>query len=240
MADKEKILFKDGIHYYRKGWKQKIGNITRVYVKGDDYERGVQFGKLLKNEIKSVFKHSLHFNIQVKSDISFVLKWIFKRFPFLIKPLLFLLYRKKIETRIRKYPGWMITELEGMARGANMHPFFLKFLNAIGDEENLKGYNELPRSPVQSCCSFAFTGKDGNIYHGKNLDWVPIEAFIDLICLQQREDEEGNWFAVIGVPGFLDACEYGMNSHGISIGLTGRFFKGKRAASLARDQCGGT
>lgn len=233
MAEKNNITSKNGVDYYKKGWKQKIGRITKVYVKGTDYERGVQFGTLLKNEIKSAFKHSLNFNIQVKSDISPVFKWVLKRFPFLIKPLLFLLYRKKVETRIRKYPEWMITELEGMARGANMHPFFLKYLNAIGDEENLKGHNELTRSPVQSCCSFAFTGKDGNIYHGKNLDWVPIEGFIHLICLQQREDEEGNWFAVIGVPGFLNAYEFGMNSHGISIGLTGRFFKGKRPASPA-------
>ncbi|MCP5108078.1 MAG: hypothetical protein GY950_32120 [bacterium] len=233
MAENNNITSKNGVDYYKKGWKQKIGQITKVYVKGTDYERGVQFGKLLKNEIKSVFKHSLRFNIQVKSDMSFLLKSIFKWFPFLVKPLLFLLYRKKVETRIRKYPDWMVTELEGMARGAGIHPFYLKYLNAVKDEEHLLGNKELFHAPVQSCCSFAFTGWDGNIYHGKNLDWIPIDAYVDLICLQQREDETGNWFSIIQVPGFLDAFEYGMNSHGISIGLTGRFFRGKRASSMA-------
>jgi hypothetical protein len=225
MSNNDKVLFRDGVHYYKNSWKQEIGNITKVYVKGTDYERGIQFGKLLSFEIKSVLKHFLSFNIKAKPDAPAILKWVEKWLPFLIKPVLFLFYRKTIRQRIGKYPEWMIKEVEGMAKGAKIHPFYLKFMNAIGDEDNALGDND-----ARSCSSFAFIGKDDNLYHGKNLDWVLVGKHIDFICLHQHEDEKGDWFSIIGPPGFLNAYEFGMNSHGISIGLTGRFYRGKRAS----------
>lgn len=231
--DKKEVLVKDDVYYYQKGWKQKIGNMTKVYVKGTDYERGVQLGKLLAHEIKSALNGYLSFTFQAEEEVPAFFKLISRWLPFLVKPLLFLLYQKKVQHRIEKYPHWMIKELEGMARGAEIHPFYLKLMNCIGDEENLKGDKEFNTVSLKSCCSFAFLGEDGNLYHGKNLDWIPIESFIDLVCFQQHEDENGHYFNIIGVPGLLHAYEFGMNSWGVSIGLTGRFYRGKRASNLA-------
>lgn len=228
---------KDNIVYYKEAWKQTIGNFTKVYVKGTDYERGVRFGKLMAHEIRMVVKHFLRSRIKARgkeSSMPWVIKWAFKALPFLLRPLLVLFYKQNVQTCIEKYPQWMVNELEGMAKGANIPFFYLKFINTPVVEENIAGAKELEslyRKPA-SCCSLAFTGQDGNIYHGKNLDWVPVEGFIDLICLQQREDEKGNWFAVIGPPGFLNAFEFGMNSHGIAFSLTGRFYRGKRVSKL--------
>jgi tetratricopeptide (TPR) repeat protein len=232
MPGNDKILYKDGVYRCREGWKQEIGNITKVYVKGTDYERGFQMGKLLSREIKSVFKHFLLFIVKTAPKAPQVFKWLAAKLPFLVKPVIFFAHRKKVRQFIREYPGWVIKELEGMAKGAGFHPFWLKFINAASDEDIEPGDKDGSCGAVKtpSCCSFAFMGKDGNLYHGKNLDWVPIIANIDLICFQQREDEKGDWFGTIGPPGIMRGYEFGMNSHGISIGLTGRFYRGKRAA----------
>lgn len=203
--------------------------MTKVYVKGNDYERGLQLGKLCAAEIKWVFKSYLNYLIKTKTGVPFPFKWASKWAPFLLKPLLFLVFSRRVREQIDKYPAWMEKELEGMAEGSGMHPFYLKFMNSTGSDKKLLGDRDLHHNGAKSCCSFAFTGKDGNIYHGKNLDWIPVEEFIDLYCLQQREDENGNSFSIIGAPGFLNSFEFGMNSHGISIGLTGRFYRGKRA-----------
>jgi hypothetical protein len=231
MNDNHEIICKDDVYYYQKGWKQKIGNIAKIYVKGNDYERGIQFGKLLSKEIKEAFESFLSFIVKTNKRIPFLARWFLQEFPFLRKPFLLLFYRKKINMQIGKYPGWLTRELEGMAKGAGMASFYLKFINFIGDvdvtdEKKVKEFNK------QSCCSFAFNGEDGNLYHGKNLDWVPIEKFIELFCFQQHEDENGDSFFIIGVPGFLRSFELGMNSHGISIGLTGRFYRGKSASKI--------
>jgi hypothetical protein len=232
MADKENVLFKDGVFYYKNGWKQTIGNMTKVYGKGTDYERGVQFGKLLAREIKVVIKSYFSFFILVKDNVPLVIKMVFKWMPLLLKPFLLLRFKKSLQRRLEKCPQWMVRELEGMAEGAKVDPFYLKFINAIGVDENALGDKDLDILYTKSCCSFAFTGRDGNIYHGKNLDWVAIEKFIDLTCFQQREDENGEWFAIIGVPGLLNNYEFGMNGHGISFGLTGRFYRGKRPSRV--------
>lgn len=232
MAGKEKVLFKDGVYYYKKGWKQDIGSITKVYVKGTDDERGFQLGKLLAHEIKSVFKHFLFFTIK-RGRPPFFVKWLPMEMLFLLKPLLRLLYGKKVRKLMAKYPAWMVKELEGMARGAGIHPFYLKFMNVGDADENTLGDKDLGVFPLKSCCSFAFIGEDGHLYHGKNLDWVPNTALIDFICFQQREDEGGDSFSIIGPPGILSVYEFGMNSRGITIGLTGRFFRGKRPSPLA-------
>jgi len=222
------------IRCFRKGWKQKIGKFTKVFVKGTDYERGLQFGTLMAAEIKIAVKGFIWYIINATPQIPYILKWSKRWLPLLVKPLVFFIYRKSVAERIKKYPEWMRTELEGMARGARIHLFFLQFMNSIADETNLLGDEDLFFSrPLQSCCSFAFTGKDGNIYHGKNLDGVPFVEFVDTMCFQQREDENGDWFAIIGPPGRLDLYEFGMNSHGLSMALTGRFFRGKRASKLA-------
>jgi len=222
MKPQDEILCKDGVYYYQKGWKQKIGGMTKIYVTGNDYERGIQFGTLLSEEITTAIESYLWFITKTSGKIPFKFKWFSRWMLSLAKPLLFLFYRKRIEKQMAKYPAWIIDELEGMAKGAQINPFYLKFMNAGGGGDE----------PAHSCCSFAFNGKDGDLYHGKNLDWVPIEAFIDLICFQQHEDENGDSFFIIGVPGIFKYYEFGMNSHGISIGLTGRFFRGKRAAKI--------
>lgn len=228
----DKVSYKNGVYYYRQGWKQQIGDIKKIYVKGTDYERGLQLGKLLSREIKQAYKSYLLYIISKRIKKSHLLNTLIKRALFFIKPLLFLLYRKKAEKLAPKYPSWIMETLEGMARGAGIHPFYLKFA-AMPENEDVLGTDHLNYPGMKSCCSFAFTGKDGNIYHGKNLDWLKIEEHIDLLCFQQHEDENGDSFSVIGVPGFLTGYEFGMNSHGISIGLTGRFHRGKRASKLA-------
>ncbi|MGE5343496.1 MAG: C45 family autoproteolytic acyltransferase/hydrolase [Candidatus Omnitrophota bacterium] len=229
--DNHDVGREENVFYFREGWKQKIGNITKIYVKGDDYERGIQFGKLLSKEIKQVFATYLSFLINTNKNIPLFAKWLLCRIQFLIKPFLFLFYRKKLKMQMSKYPAWLIRELEGMAKGAGMAPFYLKFMNLISDEPNESNDGNV-KEKEQSCFSFAFHGEDGNIYHGKNLDWVVVEKFIDLIYFQQHEDENGDSFFIIGVPGYLVGLEFGMNSHGISIGLTGRFYRGKRASKI--------
>jgi len=234
MKDIEKVVLKDGVYYFGKGWKQTIGNFTKVYVKGIDGEKGFQFGKLLATEINSVFKYYLSFKIRRMNAAPPELKNVPSLESPELKSLLFSLYGEAVKKRIEKYPQWMVAELEGMAEGANIDPFFLKLMNAAGDNGNSLGVKQVESLQIKtrSCCSIAFTGQDGNIYHGKNLDWIPVEDFIDLTCLQQWEDEDGNWFAFIGPPGLLNSYEYGMNSHGLGISLTGRFFRGKRASRL--------
>jgi len=228
----DKVRYKDGVYYYRDGWKQKIGDITKVYVKGTDYERGLQLGKLLSGEVKLAYKSYLSYLIFRRIEGPCFLKRLIKKALFFIKPLLFLLYRKKVEQGIKKYPPWIIELMEGVGRGAGIHPFYLKFIG-LPESGDVLGNDRFNYQEMKSCCSFAFTGEDGNIYHGKNLDWIKVEEHIDLLCFQQHEDENGDSFSVIGVPGFLTGYEFGMNSHGISIGLTGRFHRGKRASKLA-------
>jgi hypothetical protein len=234
MKYREKIVLKNGICYFGKGWKQTIGNFTKVYVKGTDFERGFQFGKLLAHEIDSVFKYYLSYMIRTLNAAPPELKNALSLDTPVLKSLLFSFYGEVVKKRIEKYPQWMVNELEGMAEGANIDPFFLKLMNAAENDEYSLGVKQVESLQVQnrSCCSMAFTVQDGNIYHGKNLDWIPVEEFIDLTCLQQREDEEGNWFALIGPPGSLNSYEYGLNSHGLGISLTGRFFRGKRVSRL--------
>lgn len=234
MKDREKVELKDGIYYFGKGWKQTIGKFTKVYVKGTEGERGFQFGKLQTNEIHSVFKHYLSFMIRTIDAVPPELKNILSLEPPELKSLLFSFYGEVVKNNIEKYPRWLEVELEGVAEGAKIDPFFLKFMNAVTDDGNSLGVKQLESLQIKtnSCCSIAFTGRDGNIYHGKNLDWILVEGYIDLTCLQQWEDEEGNWFALIGPPGLLNGYEYGMNSHGLGISLTGRFFRGKRVSRL--------
>jgi Acyl-coenzyme A:6-aminopenicillanic acid acyl-transferase len=231
-SNKEKIIFKDGVYYFGKGWRQKIGNIDKIYVKGTDYERGFQMGKLLSNEVKEAIDSSILFNSFAKREMPAFLKRLVKKSVFIFKRYLLFRYKKGVESRFKEFPDWVGDIAEGIGHGAGVDSFFIKLINIPGNDEPAVN-QPFESSQVHSCCSFAFKGKDGNLYHGKNLDWVPVDKHIDLFCFLQQEDENGNSFSVIGVPGILTGYEFALNSHGISIGLTGRFFRGKYASKLS-------
>lgn len=218
---KQNSVDQNSIEYFHDGWKQKIGNIYKIFLKGDDFERGLQYGCLLADEIKNSINSSIIYFLQSTS----YLPGFLKRLSFLIKPLLKVILAKEVNRLARHYPEWLIREMDGMAKGAGIDAFYIKLVNFY----SIKMVEALNLS---SCCAFAFTDKNNAILNCKNLDWIPTREGIDNLKFLIREDEKGKKFAILSIIGFLTGFEYAMNDEGLAITLTGRYYRGKRKKNI--------
>lgn len=147
----ELVNSSDGIKIFRTGTLSSHKGVKFLKVSGTPYEVGLQYGVLLKDDIKSMYK-DIEVELEKYTGTFFLKKWIAN---FVIN--------RKISKIKSKLPKDYLTELEGMADGSGIS---LKKIEIIAFLPQLR-YDI-------SCTSFLIKDKN-KVIHGRNLDWNGLE-----------------------------------------------------------------
>ena len=195
-----------------------INEIKVLYVKGTPYEMGFQYGKLLKDDMRS--------------SLYAVLDTCYQYISEKVKPPLaartatnFILDEayKKMEPYI---PDEYKEEMEGLADGSGI------------SLKDIQRAHALPGLTETSCSAFAAFGEateDGNLYQVRILDYIMefgIQAYPTITVYQP---DEGNPFANIGWAGFTGVVS-GMNNEGIAVSEMGYGEPGKELPGIPEPQ----
>ncbi|WGS65690.1 C45 family autoproteolytic acyltransferase/hydolase [Marinitoga aeolica] len=169
---------------------EKIGNIKVLYLSGTHSEIGYQHGLALKEEINKM-KNLLD---QELKDKKFLEK---------------IIIRYTMKNYFRSIPSEYKKEMSAIAKasGTSLDTIFL--LNIYDELFNLYG-----------CTNLSVWGKksiDGNIIHGRNLDYFLSNKLWNLNILFVYNVANGNDFISLTWPGIIGVLT-GMNNKGISLG----------------------
>jgi predicted choloylglycine hydrolase len=178
------------------GWREDVDGVRVVHLQGTHYEMGRQHGKLLKEEIHALIKYFFEdkgtlFGASV-SDIA-----------------------KAAATMEKFIPAEYIDEMKGVAEGAGVEYEKVLYSNVFLDVVSAHWVGVAP-----GCSNFiALPGvtKDGNVVHGRNLDWSADEKIAAMNTVFFYTPNDGIPFAALGWPSIVGTLT-GMNARQISMG----------------------
>ena len=209
--EKYQITIKDGVKHFGEGYVTYREGIPFVFLKGDSYEIGLQYGVLLKEEMKSFYAHLDSFEKTMMANIYKQSPWykdvIIKiSYPFVMK--------RKLNSFKKRATEDYLAQLKGISEGSGIP------LNDI-----LK----VAFGPDFISCSSFIKNVDGRIIHGRNADHG-IERFFARYPLIAHYHKDGKYSYIdIGIIGTPFAVT-GINEHGLTLSwsqATFRPFKGK-------------
>ncbi len=176
---------------FHKGILQHSSGIPLLVLEGDYYEMGLQYGALLKDEMKKLYSE----NRERSDDIIKALPWYIKPFSSLIVLIVAGYSAKRIPGKYRK-------ELSGLAKGSGI------------------SFNEIATSAFggvifDAACTAILAKVEGGILHGQNLDFEPSYLGNYPLIVEYRPPGKNRYinFGIAGVPGIF----HGINEKGISI-----------------------
>ena len=179
------------------GWLERIDGYPVLHLKGTPYEMGYQQGALLKESIRANF----HNVLVVKGTASV------KVGPLSVKPRWAM---DLIATIQRPYvPEKYFTEMQALAKAAEL---------PVAD---IVAANFLPE--LFHCSGFAVMNsatQDGELYHGRVLDYSVDWGLQEHAVLVVAEPEGGIPFVNVTYAGFIGSVT-GMNAENISVGEMG-------------------
>jgi len=192
-----KIDTKEDVKYFGQGYLEYREGIPFLYVKGEPYEIGLQYGVLLKEEIKSFvaemdnLEHAMMERVYQKSPwyADIVIKIAA---PFVVK--------KKLNSFRKRVPKDYMMQLNGMSEGSGIP------LNDI-----LK----MTFGPDFISCSSFIKKVEGRIIHGRNADH-DIQFFSKYPLIAHYEKEGKYRYIDIGIIGIPWAVT-GINEHGLTL-----------------------
>ncbi len=204
------ITIKDGGKHFGEGYVTYREGIPFIYLKGDPYEIGLQYGVLLKEEMRSFYTH-------VDSLEKDMISRLYKQSPWYMDIIIKISYpfvmKGKLNSFKKRAPDDLLAQLKGMSEGSGV-PFNKILGVAFGPD-------------FISCSSF-IKKVGGRIIHGRNADHYI--QFFSRYPLIAHYDKDGKYSYIdIGIIGIPFAVT-GINEHGLTLSwsqATSRPFKGK-------------
>ena len=160
---KYQIEIKDGVKYFGEGYVTYREGIPFIYLKGDSYEIGLQYGVLLKEKMRSFYVHMDNFENAKMAKLYQESPWymyvlIKISAPFVVK--------KKLNSFKNRVPEDYLVQLRGMSEGSGVPLNQILKVTFIPD--------------FVSCSSF-IKNVEGRIIHGRNSDHG-IEQFLNALA----------------------------------------------------------
>jgi tetratricopeptide (TPR) repeat protein len=197
-GEKYEIVIKDGVKHYGKGYLRYRENIPFIYLKGDPYEIGLQYGVLLKTEMNDFYIH-------LDSLENAVMAEVYKKSPWymdiVIKISTPFVVRNKMSSFTRRVPEDYLMQLRGMSEGSGVP---------------LDDILKVTFGPDWLSCSSFVKVVNGTIIHGRNADHDVI-GFFSRYPLIAHYNKEGKYSYIdIGIIGTPFAVT-GINEHGLTL-----------------------
>lgn len=196
--EKYQIIIEDGIKHFGEGHVIYRENIPFIYLKGDPYEIGLQYGVLLKEEMNGLYA-------DLDSLMNAMMAKVYEASPWykdiLIKISAPFVKKMKLNSFRKRIPSDYLEQLEGMSEGSGVS--LNNMLIVVFGSDWL------------SCSSF-IKNVDGRIIHGRNADHDVID-FFSRYPLVAHYDKNGRYrYIDIGIVGTPFAVT-GINEHGLTL-----------------------
>ncbi len=178
--------------------RETRGNVTVLWLKGTPYEMGVQHGELMATELAQGVAF-------LESSELGLLQTLFEYYGF--------------DEDARKQSYDMIREeCEGMADGADVEGWTADVCMGLAYGEVVLDHFTLG---ILQCSQFVAAGPavaaaDGELIHGRNLDWDAIDYLLDYPVVIVRHPDGKIPYVSIGFPGNVGTYN-GINAAGISV-----------------------
>jgi len=196
--DKYKIETKNGVKYFGKGHLVYREGIPFVYLKGDSYEVGLQYGVLMRDEMNSFYVHLDSFENAMMARVYKESPWYM---DIIIKISAPFVMRNKLNSFKKRIPQDYLAQLKGMSEGSGV-PLDDILMVTFG--------------PDWLSCSSFIKKINSRIIHGRNADHDVIE-FFSRYPLIAHYDKDGKYSYIdIGVIGTPFAVT-GINEHGLTL-----------------------
>jgi hypothetical protein len=147
---------------FEHGCKEYHYGIPFVYLQGTDYEVGLQYGALLKDELREVYEEFGRYKEQMMEKEIRYLPWYQRIFANLFGGMVL---RHKINNYADQLSPGMNDQLKGMAEGSNLPLSFFRDINLFADL-------------LSRGCSAFIIKNEGRIYHCYNDDTpIPVGKY---------------------------------------------------------------
>ena len=195
---KYQIEIKDGVKHFGEGYVTYREGIPFIYLKGDSYEIGLQYGVLLKEEMRSFYVDMDNFENAKMAKLYQESPWYM---DVLIKISAPFVVKKKLNSFKNRVPEDYRAQLRGMSEGSGVPLNQILKVTFIPD--------------FVSCSSF-IKNVEGRIIHGRNSDHG-IEQFFAEYPVIAHYDKDGKYkYFDIGIVGTPFAIT-GINEHGLTL-----------------------
>jgi tetratricopeptide (TPR) repeat protein len=197
-SEKHEVEVKDGVKHFGEGFLVNREGIPFIYLKGDPYEIGLQYGVLLKDEMKS-------FYVRIDSLENAMMDKVYEESPWykdvIIKLSTPFVIKKKLKSFRKRLPAYYLEQLKGMSEGSGVP------LNDI---------LAVTFGPDWLSCSSFVKNVGGRVIHGRNADHDVID-FFSRYPLIAHYDKDGMYsyidIGILGTPWVVT----GVNEHGLTL-----------------------
>jgi tetratricopeptide (TPR) repeat protein len=139
---------------FEKGYKESHYGISFLYLEGTDYEAGLQYGHLLKNELKIMYEEFEDFKENFLDKEINYLPWYQRIFANLFGGMAF---RHKINSYADRLSEDIKEQIRGAAEGSDLPESFFEEIQVLPDLYAKR-------------CEGVLIKKGNHVYHGHNLD----------------------------------------------------------------------
>ncbi len=196
--DKYEVEIKDGVKYFGEGNVRYREGIPFIYLKGNSYEIGLQYGVLLKEEMKRFYVHLDSFENAMMTKLYEESPWyqdilIWISTPFVIK--------KKLDSFRKRVPEDYLAQLKGMSEGSGVP---------------LDDILKVTMGPDFISCSSFIKKVGSSIIHGRNADHDVVGFFSRYPLIAHYDKDDKYSYIDIGIIGTPFAVT-GINEHGLTL-----------------------
>lgn len=196
MIQGEQTVFLQGKAYHRQSM------LTQVSVTGTHYDMGLQYGVLLKDEIREMVK-------QLRKIISFYASEM--KVP---ENVVYFYMQVKINKLAHNLPTRFQDEIRGISEGAGVSEEAILTISLFDDLVHSMG-----------CTSVVARTKDGGIVHGRNEDLFYGELLGGKQVIVEYHPQGYRSVVSVAFPGFVGVSS-GINDQGLAYSHHSRFAKG--------------
>ncbi len=180
-----------------------VDGLPVVVARGTPFEMGRQFGAAVAERIKAGLQDYLVGRIEQKQGYSVE-------------------YQRRCAASMAKHiPEEYIEEMKGVAEGAGVPYETVLRMHTHADMVHYgKSWGRPDGAPGKDCSNFAVWGRwtpDGQLIHGRNLDWSTGTGIQQQACLYVGIPDQGLPFALVTYAGCIGAVT-GINSAGLTFG----------------------
>jgi len=215
----EEVKTVKGKRYFDGAWLEKKNGIYLLHLKGDNCQMAYQHGRLMKDEIRDGFLHILHRYIK---QLIFHTR-LGRLWPARLLALKYI-HAKFYSPIIKKIPPEYRDEVYALADGAGLPRRMILETCVISDvllnSLAMLYHNRMQyrRHSALGCTSFVAANRatvDGELIHGRNLDFDGMGYWDKYPTVVFCQPEEGMWYVMFTTAGFHSAGNTGINESGI-------------------------
>ncbi len=197
---------KMAIDPHEKGYVEEINGTRVLHLKGSPYEMGYQRGALVKDLLLLSERKIDELLDDAKEHVGLP-----KTAANLILDTVYALCSPHIPTRYKR-------EMEGVADGSGVDLQLLRRIHVI---------SVVTERGCSAFTAFGKATKNGDLYHGRNFDWITEAGLQDTAILVCCEPDGYHPFASVGYAAFTSVLT-GINMEGISISQIGAITNDKQ------------